>query len=225
MPSYQWPPVGSHYVVLAGKHTTTADGSAPYENVVSIPGVLATDIVIPGVESLAPGGTPASGVLDIGGTSHDISVTGVTPGPDLNDFTMTFYAVVEDLGQAESWKVQFDIDHGATALLLLCTTNGSMPMTYSTLVSVLNAGVSGTYDGVDVVVVDTDSDLDEVTFSGGGSDEIAVGTEGTGMLDGGSTDSQVTFRSATPGADQITFTFAESLLAGHVISYIVFREV
>ncbi len=43
---------------FAGKHTSVADASDPYQNTVSLPGLLTTDIVVASIQT--PGATPVT---------------------------------------------------------------------------------------------------------------------------------------------------------------------
>jgi hypothetical protein len=77
-------------------------------------------------------------------------------------------------------------------------------------------------------VVDTAGDLDLFTFEGtNGENPIVSGTTSgdSDTFAGGSDAAEVTLKTVSPGIDQITFEFGESLLADHVISYVVHRAV
>lgn len=219
MTSYVWPPIGSHYIYTAGKHTTTLDSSSPYQNVVSVPGVLSSDIVIASIESMASAGTPAS--ANFTDLEYN-SFTAYYPGAAGNNIALLLNINPEDSGQTEDWLIALNNVPGVGVGIDI-TPKGTTTLTYNGLVAALNAAVTGTYDGT--LVTFSGSGLDDFYFTGGSSALVSEDSSPINLLGGADEVNTVNLQGAAPSADSITFKFKEPLIAGHVISYQVLRAV
>lgn len=211
---------GSHAAAFGGKHTTTLDILTPYTNVVSVPGVLTTDLVIPFIESIAATGSPAQSSLHGSFTYAGVEMVVYYSGAAGNNKNVGLTINAVDAGQTPSLLI--DVVQVSTAIGITVTPKAA-DLTWGLLAEALNGKVDGTYS---TKVVDFTGNTIHANYYFRAEDGSVALTEFQNAVDltgGSDTIQEVNLQSATPSANAITFKFKERITAGHVISYLVFR--
>ncbi len=212
---------GSHHTLYGGRHTTVVNEDVATENSVTVSGIRDTDILHAQIESLAPSNDHAHVTVAPSGGSGSFDMQAIEPGPELNGVKFQFFDGGEDAEQVEDWNILI-VDNAGDIAMSMHNKPDPALLTMADFIAALNAKASGTYGASAVVFSDPDNLLDPLSFSNPTGDFL-VGASGEWELSG-SSPVTVNLTEVFTDIDTLTFRFAEAIGAGHIISYIVYRN-